>query len=303
MTIFVTGATGFIGRALLDAIEGEFRYSVRNRKHVTCKEQFFIDSIDEDTNWSGAFDGCQSVIHLAGAAHSKHSAEEFVKVNVDGTRHLAYQAAKQGVKRFVFVSSIGVNGGCTFDKPFSNVSLANPHNAYTKSKLEAELALREISNETGIEVVIVRPTLVYGPLAPGNFGSLSRLINKFSILPFGLANNKRDFIAVQNLADLLLICATNPNAAGHTFLASDGETVSIKAFTNAIAKAFNKPLVQLPIPVSLIYTISRIFGKLTMAEQLFGNLQVDSADTRKILGWVPPLTMEQAMTSLSEDKI
>ena len=303
MSIFLTGATGFIGKTLSDLMTERCRYAVRESGNGKFENKFIIQTIDKNTNWEGAFQGCNSVIHLAGLAHSKvFSAKDFTTVNVDGTRHLAYQAAKAGVKRFVFVSSIGVNGVSTLDKPFSGFSVPNPHNTYAKSKLDAELALSEVANETGLEVVIVRPTLVYGDKAPGNFGLLTKLIQQLPLLPFGLANNKRDFIAVQNLADLLITCANHPNASGHTFLASDGETVSIKDFTNAIAKGLGKKLVQLPIPVSLMYFAARLVGKHAMAEQLLGNLQVDSSNAQEVLGWVPPYTMEQAMASLSENK-
>lgn len=303
MSIFLTGATGFIGKTLSDLMREQCRYAVRKSGKGQFDNEFIIESIDNNTNWKGAFQGCNSVIHLAGLAHSNlYAAKDFTTVNVDGTRHLAYQAAKAGVKRFVFVSSIGVNGGSTLDKPFSSLSIPNPHNIYAKSKLDAELALNEVSNETGLEVVIVRPTLVYGANAPGNFALLTKIVRQLPLLPFGLANNKRDFIAVQNLADLLITCANEPNAAGHTFLASDGETVSIKEFTSAIGAGLGKAIIQLPVPVSLMRGVARFAGKSAMAEQLLGNLQVDSSNAQDILGWVPPYTMEQAMASLSENK-
>ena len=303
MSIFLTGATGFIGKTLSDLMTEQCRYAVRESGSGKFENEFIIKSIDKSTNWEGAFQGCNSVIHLAGLAHSKVFADkDFTTVNVDGTRHLAYQAAKAGVKRFVFVSSIGVNGVSTLDKPFSSFSVPNPHNIYAKSKLDAELALSEVSNETGLEVVIVRPTLVYGDHAPGNFGLLTKLVHQLPLLPFGLANNKRDFIAVQNLADLLITCANHPDAGGHIFLASDGETVSIKEFTNAVAKGLNKKLIQLPFPVGLLRFAAGLVGKSAMAEQLLGNLQVDSSNAKEVLGWTPPYTMEQAMASLSENK-
>ena len=151
-------------------------------------------------------------------------------------------------------------------------------------------------------MVIVRPTLVYGPNAAGNFGALTRLVNKLPALPFGLANNKRDFIAVQNLVDLLITCANHPKAAGHTFLASDGETMSIKEFTNAIADGLDKRLIQLPVPISLMKLVGKLLGKSAMVEQLVGNLEVDSSNLQEVLDWTRPYTMKQAMSSLSENK-
>jgi nucleoside-diphosphate-sugar epimerase len=193
-----------------------------------------------------------------------------------------------------------VNGHVTLEKPFSIFDEPKPLNSYTNSKYDAEIGLRKIAAETGLEVVIVRPTLVYGPNAPGNFGLLTKLVNKLPLLPFGLTNNKRDFIAVQNLADLLITCASHPNAAGHTFLASDMETVSIKQFTSAIAEGQGRKVFQLPIPVSLMRLAGKLMGKSAMVEQLVGNLQVDSSNLKEVLGWTPPYTMKQAMATLRD---
>jgi nucleoside-diphosphate-sugar epimerase len=303
MRVLLTGATGFIGNNLESTNSDLFRCVIRSGEKYSFSNCYLINGLTKKTNWDDAFVDCNTVIHLAGLAHShSYSEDDYRTVNVDGTLHLASQAAKADVKRFVFVSSIGVNGTKTNQFSFSNTSDVNPHNAYAQSKYDAEVGLKKIAEETGLEVVIVRPTLVYGPNAPGNFGSLTKLVQKFPFLPFGLSDNKRDFIAVQNLADLLLTCANHPNAAGHTFLASDGETVSIKVFTNAIAKGLNKTLIQLPVPISLMRLGARLVGKLSIAEQLLGNLQVDSSNAHEVLGWSPPYTMEQAMASLSESK-
>ncbi|OOE40900.1 UDP-glucose 4-epimerase [Salinivibrio kushneri] len=298
----ITGGSGFIGKHFLKNIDG-YVCVVRGSDKKLCSDTFTVHSINGDTDWSGAFDGIDVVVHLAGRAHSKNegeseSLEEYREVNTHGTTNLARQAAKAGVKRFIFVSSIGVNGPSTTNEPFNLGMKAEPQNPYARSKYEAELGLKKIADETGLEVIIVRPTLVYGPNAPGNFEMLTRLVSKLPILPFGFANNRRDFIAVQNLADLLVTCANHPNAAGHIFLASDNETVSIKEFTNAIAKGLGKKVFQLPIPVSIMRLVGKITGKSAMLEQLFGNLEVDSSNIQQVLGWTPPLTMEQAMASL-----
>jgi nucleoside-diphosphate-sugar epimerase len=303
MRVLLTGATGFVGNNVESINSALFRCVVRTGEKFSFSNSYLISDLSEYTNWDDAFTDCRSVIHLAGLAHShSYSEKDYRTVNVDGTLHFASEAAKAGVKRFVFVSSIGVNGTKTNQLVFSTTSDVNPHNAYAQSKYDAEVGLKRIAEETGLEVVIVRPTLVYGLNAPGNFGSLTKLVQKFPFLPFGLSDNKRDFIAVQNLADLLLTCSNHPNAAGHTFLASDGETVSIKVFTNAIAKGLNKTLIQLPVPISLMRLGARLVGKLSIAEQLLGNLQVDSSNAHEVLGWSPPYTMEQAMASLSESK-
>lgn len=247
------------------------------------------------------FENIRCVIHLAGLAHSRlYSEKEFQSVNLHGTLNFARQAAEAGVKRFVFISTILINGSSTSVAPFDAMSSPNPYNNYAKSKHEAEIGLKKIAEETGLEVVIIRSTLVYGPKAPGNFGLLTKLVKNLPLLPFGLSKNKRDFISVQNLADLLLTCANHPDAAGHTFLASDGFPVSIKEFTNAIAKGLGKSLIQLPIPISLMRFAAKLTGKTVMAEQLLGNLQVDSSNIKEVLDWVAPFTMEQSMALLTE---
>ncbi|WP_299568289.1 NAD-dependent epimerase/dehydratase family protein [uncultured Shewanella sp.] len=302
-SILVTGSNGFVGSYLNKLLAYRCAIATRtfNRQSLNHRQVLLSSLVQPETPL--LFNEAKVVIHLAGIAHSnQYEVSEFQRVNHRMTLNLGTQAAKAGVRRFVFVSSIGVNGTSTSELPFSNASDVNPHNAYAQSKYDAELGLKKIAEETGLEVVIVRPTLVYGRNAPGNFGLLINLVQKLPFLPFGLADNKRDFISVQNLADLLITCANNPNAAGHTFLASDGETVSIKDFTNAIAKGLNKKLIQLPVPFSLMYLAARIVGKQAMAEQLLGNLQVDSSNAQEVLGWVPPFTMEQAMASLTENK-
>ncbi|MGI1970352.1 NAD-dependent epimerase/dehydratase family protein [Shewanella baltica] len=300
MKVLVTGITGFIGREVIRH-KGNFRCVTRCRDQLNVDDVFLVNKIDAETNWIRAFNGVETVIHIAGLAHNKQNAQsDYQSVNTLGSLHLAVEAVKAGVKRFVFVSSIGVNGNATLEKPFSIFDEPKPLNPYTNSKHDAEIGLKKIAAETGLEVVIVRPTLVYGPNAPGNFGLLTKLVKKLTVLPFGHANNKRDFIAVQNLADLLITCATHPNAAGHTFLASDMDTVSIKQFTNAIADGLGKKVFQLPIPVSLMRLAGKLMGKSAMVEQLVGNLQVDSSNITEVLDWTPPLTMKQAMASLSD---
>ncbi|MGL6002506.1 MAG: NAD-dependent epimerase/dehydratase family protein [Plesiomonas sp.] len=301
MKVLLSGASGFIGGFLHKAIPNECRCVVRRgSNNPIVHDSFEIDnSLDVNTVWDGAFDDIDVVVHLAGIAHNRKN-EDILRVNTEGTLHFAREAARLGVKRFVFVSSIGVNGTSTTDKPFTCNMIAAPHNTYAQSKYEAELGLKKVSKETGLEVVIVRPTLVYGPNAPGNFGMLAKLIKKLPVLPFGLASNRRDFISVQNLVDLLIVCATHPNANGHTFLASDGETVSIKEFTNSIADGLGRKLIQLPIPIQLMQLIGKLVGKSVMIEQLLGNLEVDSSNAFEILGWVPPLTIKEAMFSLRD---
>ncbi len=298
MTILVTGATGFIGQNLT-LLNQKFRCVVRSGEKHSFTDSYSVQTIDASTEWADCFHGVSSIIHLAGLAHNRsYTDDEYRAVNTEGTLRLALKASEVGVKRFIFVSSIGVNGTNSYNMVFSPDDVAQPHNSYSQSKYEAELGLWDISKKTGLEIVIVRPTLVYGPNAPGNFGSLTKLVSKSPILPFGMANNQRSFIAVQNLADLLVTCAFHPNAAGHTFLASDGEAMSTKAFSNFIAEGLGRKVFQLPIPVRLLLMAGRFTGKAAMIEQLFGNLQVDSSNLKEVLGWKPPLSMKQAMLSL-----
>tara|TARA_R110002033_G_C3892211_1_gene238944 strand:- start:607 stop:1521 length:915 start_codon:yes stop_codon:yes gene_type:complete len=304
MQVLLTGSSGFIGKELQKLTSHvTYRCVTRRLSKEVVSDNFSITNLDSKTNWDGAFDNINTIIHLGGLAHNKeYTFQEYNDINNLGTLHLAKMAASYGVKRFVFASSIGVNGSFTSHMPFSNTSEINPNNAYAQSKYDAEVGLKKIANETGLEVVIVRPTLVYGRNAPGNFGSLTKLVHKLPFLPFGFCDNRRDFIAVQNLADLLITCAEHQNAAGHTFLASDGETVSIKEFTDAIAKGLGKNLIQLPIPVGLMRFVGKLLGKSAMIEQLVGNLEVDSSNLKEVLGWVPPYTMEESMAFLKQEK-
>ncbi|HBB9957870.1 TPA: NAD-dependent epimerase/dehydratase family protein [Vibrio parahaemolyticus] len=303
MKTLLTGASGFVGSQLSNRLEGVKCVVRKNEKH-SFSDFLEVESIDGLTEWGSNLDDVDTIIHLAGVAHTTTANIPYLRaVNYDGTLHLANDAVRAGVKRFVFVSSIGVNGAATYESPFEYDSLPNPHNAYAQSKYDAECGLKKIAEETGLEVVIVRPTLVYGLEAPGNFGMLTKLVSKLPFLPFGSTNNRRDFIAVQNLADLLVTCATHPDAAGHTFLASDGETVSIKQFTNAIADGLGKKVIQLPVPVSVMRLAGKLTGKSTMIEQLYGNLEVDSSNIKEVLGWTPPLTMKQAMSTLCDSGV
>lgn len=302
MTTLLTGATGFVGRSVMKS-DIDLKIVLRGNESLDFSPAFIIEQLDKNTEWDNAFTDIDSVIHLAGLAHSNQfSRLDFETVNVEGTLHLAKEAAKSGVRRFVFVSSIGVNGTSTTDTAFGVNCTPCPQNDYAQSKLDAEVGLKKIAAETGMELVIVRPTLVYGPNAPGNFGLLVRLVDKVPLLPFGLTRNKRDFISVQNLSHLLVTCASHPNAAGRTFLASESETVSIKEFTNAIVKGLGKNVYQLPVPVSLMRFLGKLLRKSAMVEQLVGNLQVNSPNLKEVLDWTPPYAMAESMAFLKQEK-
>ncbi|WP_445777218.1 NAD-dependent epimerase/dehydratase family protein [Shewanella sp.] len=304
-SVLLTGANGFIGSYVNQLLD--YRCVITPRvvdlQLINTHQIPLMDIIESESESesSSLLSEIKVIIHLANLAHASfYSSSALQSVNVDITLNLARKAAQNKVKRFIYVSSIVVNGTNCSDIPFSSQSAAMPSSLYAQSKLDAEIGLKKIADETGLEIVIIRPPLVYGPSAPKNFGLLVKLVHQLPFLPFGLTNNKRDFIAVHNLADLLVTCVTHPDAAGHTFLASDGHSVSIKQFTNAIAKGLNKKLIQLPVPVSIMRFAASLVGKSAMAEQLLGNLQVDSSNVREVLGWEPPYTMEQAMALLSE---
>lgn len=301
MKVLLTGASGFLGSNILKRNRNFDIRCVSRSINQEFGDTTRIEKINIKTSWSEALTDIDVVLHCAAIAHREASSVELHEVNFEGTLKLAQDAADSGVKRFIFVSSIGVNGSSTNDRsPFSSKSIAAPHNAYAASKYAAEKALREIESKSLLQVVIIRPTLVYGKGASGNFNSLTQLISRFPILPFDAINNRRSFIAVENLTDLLLTCITHPKASGKTFLASESETVSIKEFTNAIAKGLGKKVYQLPVPASLMRFAGKLLGKSAMVEQLVGNLQVDSSDLRKVLGWTPPYTMEESMALLKE---
>jgi nucleoside-diphosphate-sugar epimerase len=302
--ILVTGVTGFVGKELSNNLSKNDLGTVRNKTGLDSNVTLIdIPFIDGTTDWKDYLVGVNTIIHLAACAHSHtFNVTDYQKTNVQGTVQLAMEAVKAGVRRFVFVSSLGVNGNYTENTCFSESSTIRPHNMYAQSKYDAEVELQNISKKTGLELVIVRPTLVYGPNAPGSFGSLVRLISKTPVLPFGLINNKRDFISVQNLANFLLRCATHPNAVGSTFLASESQPVSLREFTNAISLGLDSYLLQIPVPVSIFRWLGKVLGKSGVVDQLVGNLEVDSSNLKEKLDWIPPFTMEESMTFLKEKK-
>ncbi|MGC9460067.1 NAD-dependent epimerase/dehydratase family protein [Vibrio genomosp. F10] len=299
--LVITGSSGFIGKKLVESLSGrETLLLLRGNASKFSRNSLYTNSPNELLGHYDRFSSDAVIIHLAGLAHVKGTSEKaFEQANVQYPIELFKVAEKLNVKRFVFVSSIGVNGDSTrIGSVFTPNSLLKPRSEYAKSKHRAELQLRELSRNSHVELVIVRPPLVYGSNAPGNFGLLTEFISKFGITPFGLADNRRSFVSVDNLCSLLEICADHPRAPGKVFLASDNETVSIKEFTHAIAKGQGKRMLHLPIPITLIRLFGKLVGKSALVDQLFSNLEVDSSHIKETLGWTPPLTMKQAMNSL-----
>ena len=307
--VLVTGANGFIGRALCaDAAARGFEVGAVSRSPCELPagiEGLVVGSMDESTDWQEVLGGCDVIIHLAARVHVMRDAAidplaEFRRVNVNGTVNLARQAAAAGVRRFVFISSIGVNGNETFGRPFTAQDQAAPHSAYAVSKHEAELELQALALQTGLQVVIIRPPLVYGPGAPGNFGSLMRWLQRGVPLPLGALHNQRSLVGLDNLTDLIITCITHPAAANQTFLVSDGQDVSTTELLRRMGQAMGRPARLVPVPVGCLTLAAAMVGKRDMAQRLCGSLQVDIEKTRQLLGWRPPLTLEQGLKKAAQ---
>lgn len=305
----LTGATGFIGKHIAQELllEGA-RVVVAARQTpdvlVTNHKRFewhIVGDINSETNWLSVVQGVDTVVHCAGRAHvmreqTTDALAAYREVNVAGTLWLAKQAVAAGVRRFVFLSSIGVNGGQTAPgKPFSEADRPKPHNAYALSKWEAEQGLLCIADETRLEVVIIRPPLVYGFGAPGNFGSLMRAVQRSWALPLGAVHNQRSLVALDNLVDFIVTCTTHPQAANQTFLVSDGQDLSTSELVRGMAKAAGVPARLLPVPVWALQAGASLIGKGDVVQRLCGNLQVDILKARNLLGWVPPVSVEEGL--------
>lgn len=303
--VLVTGANGFVGRALCTEVLKRGMV-VRGVVRRSCElpagvERHVVNGFDECSNLSLALTGVTVVIHAAARVHvlqdgSENPLAEFRKVNVLGTLQLAKQAAAAGVRRFLFISSIGVNGNETCARPFSVMDEPKPQSDYALSKYEAEEGLRALATQTGMEVVIIRPPLVYGPGAPGNFGSLLRWLNRRVPLPLGAATaNRRSFVALDNLVDLILTCMDHPAAANQTFLISDGEDLSTADLLRRLGQAIGRPALLFSLPTALLWAGARLLGKTEMAHQLLGSLQVNIDHTRRTLGWTPPVAVDEGL--------
>ena len=309
--ILVTGGTGFVGSRLLKRLvkDGfETRASLRSQVSNLPGgiQSILIDGMTASTDWSLALKGVQEVVHCASRVHvmqddAAETLQIFRQVNVDGTLNLATQAAQAGVRRFVFVSSIKVNGEATqLGHPFTAYDVAAPLDPYGLSKLEAELGLREIEAQSSMEVVIVRPPLVYGPGVKANFASMMRWVASGIPLPLGSVYNSRSLVAVDNLVDFLVTCLRHHAAAGHTFLVSDGEDISTTELLRRTAKAMDKFYFLLPVPVSMLEFGAALLGKREVAQRLLSSLQVDIKKTRCLLAWSPPLTLDEGLKKAVE---
>ena len=311
MKILLTGATGFIGKALVtELIRQNFIISVAVRQKDSLfpneVKQFVVGDFERNPDFSASLVEIDCVIHLAGKAHVIDKAKVsvlkgFHKINTELTLNLAKQAAMAGVNRFIFLSSIRVNGNKS-TKPFLEDDAPNPQEPYAISKHEAEQGLFKLAEKTDLEVVIIRPPLVYGENASGNFGRLiSWASKKYPMpLPLGLVGNSRSLVAIDNLVDFIVTCVTHKNAANEVFLISDREDLSTTQLLRKIAKAFNKKIFLPPIPVQLMIFVAGLLGRRADAIRLFSSLRVDSSKAKELLNWDPKITMDEQLLKISK---
>lgn len=313
--LLLTGASGFIGGEVLRS--GLRRgLSVRPvfRKPSACAaaagDAILVPTLAGDTDWTAALNDVDVVIHCAARVHvMKDSAadplEAFREINVRATLNLARQAAQVGVRRFVFVSSIKVNGERTsVDGAYSAKDEPEPEDAYGRSKAEAEAALKALANETGLEVVIIRPPLVYGPGAKGNFLKMVQWVSRGVPLPLGgVTDNRRSFVALDNLVDLILTCASHPHAANQTFLVSDGEDLSTAELLSRVALALNRHPWLIRVPPTGLRLCLGLLGKQSVADRLLGSLRVDMTSTRELLDWTPPVSVDEELRKVALSRL
>ncbi len=309
--ILLTGASGFVGQAILKSAQQrglKIRPAYRSLDYVKLHDDaILVSELNNATDWSVALKGVDVLIHTAARTHImsekvRDPVAEFRRVNVEGTLNLAQQAAVAGVRRFVFISSIKVNGEATAPgTPFAADDAPDPKDAYGTSKAEAETELREIARKSRMEVTIIRPPLIYGPGVKGNFASLIRWLRLGLPLPLGgLTHNRRSFVGLDNLVDLILVCCYHPNAANQIFLISDGQDLSTTALIKKIGKAMDQEIYLLWVPVALISFIAKVTGKKVISQRLLGWLQVDIHKTCELLDWKPLMSLDEGLRSAVE---
>ena len=304
--ILVTGAGGFIGAHLVRRLKSEgCAVSAAVRRADSELDVVPVGEIGPDTDWTPALEGVTRVVHLAGRAHvmkeTGDPSEEYRRVNVLGTQTLALAAAAAGVRRLVFVSSVKVNGeSASPDHPFRESDPPRPVDAYGISKLEAEKKLEQIAVETGLEAIIVRPPLVYGPGVKGNFLRLLNIVDRGIPLPFKSIDNRRSLVGVGNLCDFLYHALMAPAAAGETFLISDGRDLSTAGLIGALAQGLGRPARLFSFPPKLLETAARLAGRAGVYERLAGSLAVDSGKARQTLNWSPPESVEQGLAATTD---
>jgi len=310
--LLITGATGYIGRALLARLtRDDFGSLLATTQRPTSVlpagvEPVVIGDISTYHDWQQWLTDVDVVIHTAGRAHvltetATDPLAEFRRINVDGTLNLAAQAEKCGVKRFIFISSIGVNGAVTHGRAFDESMSVAPHADYAISKWEAEIGLLQIAKDSAMEVVIIRPPLVYASDAPGNFSRLLRIIAKGVPLPLASVKNQRSFISLDNLVDFIVKCIDHPDAGNETFVVADGEDISTPQLIRLLSKGMGKSCRLVPAPIAFLRFGARILHREGICQQLCDSLQVDISKARNVMGWTPPLSATAGLTMAAEE--
>lgn len=301
MKVAVTGSNGFVGKRLCQSLLAQNYGVLPVVRKARGSNELGIGEIGPHTKWAGILGDVDCIVHLAARVHIMNDSSvdplaDFRKINVDGTVNLARHAVDAGVKRFIYLSSIKVNGEKTVEgKPFRETDSVMPEDAYAISKLEAENCLQKISEETGMEVVVIRPPLVYGAGVKANFAKMLCWLNKGYPLPFGAIHNKRSLVALDNLVSLIIFCIEHPAAANQIFLAGDDEDMSTTELLQRAAQALGRKQILLPVPGAVLKLGFRALGKIELAQRLCDSLQVDISKAKTLLGWKPPVTVEQAL--------
>ncbi|WP_455921998.1 NAD-dependent epimerase/dehydratase family protein [Pseudomonas putida] len=306
MNILVTGATGFLGQAVCQALAAQVDTHVLGTSRALPATPgdiplVAIGDIGAGTDWTAALPGIEVVVHIAARLNlatdtSADPLAEYRRTNLEGTLSLARQALAAGVRRLIFISSVGVNGSLTTGTPFDESSRPLPDGDYARSKFEAEEALRALVQGTSMDVVIIRPPLIYAAHARRNFPRLLKLVDSGLPLPFGALDNRRSMVALENLVDFIVLCTRHPAAGNELFLISDGEDASTAQIVRYLAASMGRSARLVPVPDALMRWGAKLAGRQNMYVTLCASLQVDSSKARRLLGWVPPLTLEQALT-------
>ena len=305
MSVLVTGANGFVGTSLCSVLSASGLNVVAavRSSSSNCQEyirKIVVGNISPYTSWENALNNIDVVVHLASRVHvmdeiTKDPLAEYRLINVTATENLARQCVNKGVKRFIFLSSIKVNGEKTDGKPFHPDDIPIPQDNYAVSKLEAEILLRKIEQESDMEVVIIRPPLIYGPGVKGNFLRLLKIVNIGTPLPLGKVSNQRSLVSLPNLCDLVRVCIKNPKAAGRTFLVSDGEDLTTSELLYKLSYMMNKPSRYFRFPVRLIRLAGKMTGKSLIVNRLCDSLQIDITSLKNTFDWTPPFSVDEGL--------